>query len=189
MNAVSTQDQAEYARYVDAGERGLLGDGPTTFEAWKRGEYAQQPAARFEKVLDAGGAHIITRDTLTGLEWSARDIGSFTNAVGSKAEAACSALTLGGHADWRLPTIDELESIRDRSRYSPAIDIKFFPGCPPDWFWTSTPHAYNPAEYAWIVGFYDGYSGYGYRHKRFRVRAVRGPSRQFSAPLPHGSEG
>ena len=144
----------------------------------------QQPA-RFEKITDANGVHVITRDTLTGLEWSARDIGSFTNkAKNSEAAKACADLRLGGHSDWRLPTIDELESIRDRSRYSPAIDTDAFPNCPSAWFWSSTPDAESPNNYAWIVGFNYGYSNISYRLNGSRVRAVRGPARQSSASLP-----
>jgi hypothetical protein len=146
--------------------------------------------ARFTKILDAAGVHIISHDDLTDLDWPADDLGSFSNeAEDSEAEDACAALDLGGFTDWRLPTIDELESIRDRSRCSPAIDTEFFPDCPSDWFWSSTAHAYGPAEYAWVVGFYYGSSLSGGRDGRYRVRAVRGPSRQFSAPLPSGSEG
>lgn len=188
-NHIPAEHAEDYARYVAAGESGLLGDGPTTFEAWQRGEYAAaaQPAARFTKIHDAAGAHIITRDEQTGLEWSARDIGRFTNAAeGSKAEAACAALELGGHTDWRMPTIEELESIRDLSRHSPAIDTDAFPDCPSAAFWASTPHAYGPDDYAWFVDFDGGHSGFDLRDGRGyynRVRAVRGPARQSSAVL------
>jgi len=140
--------------------------------------------ASFTKIYDAAGAHIITRDELTGLEWSARDIGRFTNATkGSKAAAACAALDLGGHTDWRMPTIEELESIRDRSRCSPAIDTDAFPDCPSDWFWSSTPHAYGPDSYAWFVHFGGGRSHLDDRGYNSRVRAVRGPARQSLASL------
>ena len=39
-----------------------------------------------------------------------------------------------------------------------------------------------------IVGFDYGYSAYAHRHYSYRVRAVRGPSRQSSASLPAAAE-
>lgn len=137
--------------------------------------------ARFEKILDADGVHIITRDNATGLEWQATPFPESMTL--DQAIAACAALTLGGHGDFRVPSIDELESIRDRRRFNPAIDTDAFPGCPSAWFWSDTPHAYDPSEFAWIVSFYDGSSYRDRRDDDYRVRAVRGASRQLSASL------
>ena len=70
-------------------------------------------------------------------------------------EAACKALTLAGYSDWDLPTIDELQLLVDRSRYSPAIDTDFFRDIQNDWYWSKTPAAWSSAS-AWLV-----YFGYG----------------------------
>lgn len=140
--------------------------------------------ARFEKIHDAGGVHIITRDNATGLEWQATPFPERMTL--DDATAVCSALSLGGHSDFRVPSIDELETIRDRSRFDPAIDIDAFPGCPSAWFWSSTLHAYAPSEFAWVVLFYHGHSYHDHRDNDHRVRAVRGASRQLSASLPAG---
>ena len=138
--------------------------------------------ALFEKIHDAGGVHILTRDNATGLEWQVTPFPE--NMTLDQAIAACAALTLGGHGDFRVPSIDELESIRDRSRFNPAIDTDAFPGCPWAWFWSSTLHAYAPSEFAWIIDFGYGDSYGGHRCGYNRVRAVRGASRQLSASLP-----
>ena len=63
----------------------------------------QVPANRFVAEGDA------VRDTSTGLVWAARDNGADIDAAGAAAYAK--AYRGGGHADWRLPTIDELAAI------------------------------------------------------------------------------
>ena len=74
-------------------------------------------------------------------------------------EAACKALSLAGHADWDLPTIDELQLVVDRSRYSPAIDTDFFVDIENDWYWSKTAAAWSSAS-AWGVDFsYGGVGG------------------------------
>ena len=55
-------------------------------------------------------------DPATGLTWTKGDNGSAVD--WNQAKAYCSNLRLGGYSDWRLPTIDELQSI-----YDPNIDI------------------------------------------------------------------
>ncbi len=55
----------------------------------------------------------IWEDSETGLIWTVEDSGGDSN--WSQAKNYCESLTLGGHTDWRLPTIDELEGLFDRS--------------------------------------------------------------------------
>ena len=74
-------------------------------------------------------------------------------------EAAAKALTLAGHSDWDLPTIEELSLLVDRSRYEPAINTDFFQDIQNDWYWSKTPAAWSSAS-AWLVYFYDGYVSY-----------------------------
>jgi hypothetical protein len=60
------------------------------------------------------GAHMSGRtyfDGETGLMWTIRDNGS--DVTWSQANEYAQHLRLGGHADWRLPTIDELEELHD----------------------------------------------------------------------------
>jgi hypothetical protein len=115
-------------------------------------------------------------DNETGLMWPARDSNAkrVTHADAQKTVDSLNGAKLGGFSDWRLPTIGELLSLVDYTKFNPAIDTDFFLKVDTDsWYWTGTPAAYSPEACAWIVNFYGGNSGWGYRGIRFYVRAVR----------------
>jgi len=91
---------------------------------------------------------------------------------GTNSESLC------GFSDWRVPEIDELESIVNFNRFNPAIDSVFFPDTRASHFWSSSASAYG-SRYAWYVGFGYGNSNYYYyrnygRHAARHVRLVRG---------------
>jgi hypothetical protein len=112
-------------------------------------------------------------DEKNGLMWAAHDLDealTFDDAV-----ERCKKYRGAGFEDWRLPTIDELETLRDRTRYNPAADPEL--GLESTWYWSSTPAAASPADCAWIVSFGHGNSDWGSRDNRNRVRAVRSVSR------------
>lgn len=69
----------------------------------------------------------------------------------------CAELDLAGHTDWRIPTVEELFALADRSRSRPAIDTDAFPDTHGDWYWSGTEYAAD-SSYAWLVGFSNGYS-------------------------------
>jgi hypothetical protein len=68
-------------------------------------------------------------DNVTGLMW--QQTVSTMNYPPSSAATYCTALTVGGHSDWRVPSLVELISIVDYDSSSPAI--------PPGTFFGSTP--------------------------------------------------
>jgi len=111
------------------------------------------------------GDNTIT-DTKTGLIWTKNTVAKDVNFDG--AEKAVAALGDG----WRIPTVDELATLVDRTRYEPAIDVEAFPNTANDWYWTSTPCAWR-ASAVWVVGFSNGFVHDGYRHGVCCVRAVR----------------
>src|SRR5690606_30594747 len=114
------------------------------------------PAARF---TDNGDGTVT--DTRTGLMWSRETI--CTKEVDHKtAGNLCGTLALGGHSDWRLPTLQELFSLADHGRYEPAIDTDAFPDTKSDWYWTSTECAWSSVR-AWCVDFDSGHVGGGHR--------------------------
>jgi hypothetical protein len=63
-------------------------------------------------------------DNVTGLMW-AQDQSTEAKDWEETAEY-CKKLTLGGHTDWRMPTIKELWSIRNQSTGWPYIDTNYF---------------------------------------------------------------
>jgi hypothetical protein len=140
--------------------------------------------SRFAKVgaegatLPEGAAKwVAVIDNTTGLLWSAGNVGT-GELTWANAKSACAALHLCGNSDWRLPTIEELFCLADRSRSGPAIDVAFFASTQSDFYWSGTPFASALSDYAWGVGFGNGYSGYNAQYDAAFVRAVRSASQQ-----------
>jgi hypothetical protein len=129
-----------------------------------KGKTASPAAKKFPGVLQVveGGANLI---------WDPRETKAMTHADAEKYIAQLQKDE--PDKGWRLPTVDELFALVDRTKYAPAIDKQFFPKCQNDWYWTSTPAAYSPSDYAWLVGFDGGYARWFSRDGRAFVRAVR----------------
>lgn len=108
-------------------------------------------------------------------------LGSWQSALA--AAVAANAANYKGFNDWRVPNVNELESITKLDTYSagqPAIDTSAFPNTPTggdSWdgggTWTST--SYAPGPYAaWIVLFHLGDSGNAGKTNSNYLRLVRG---------------
>lgn len=109
-------------------------------------------------------------DTKTNLMWDAkaRAVEGF-----QAAQAVPGTLNVAGFTDWRMPTVEELFCLADRTRVRPAIDTDFFPDTPSDWFWSSTVDAGSPSDCAWFVLFSGGGSNWNSQDREGFVRAVR----------------
>ena len=106
-------------------------------------------------------------DSATGLIWQRDDDG-----VPRSQEDAfryCRALTLSGHSDWRLPTLQEFRALR-QAVAAGGVAIKATYSSSGDVYWTATdaPPGF-PQEVAHAA---DGTTFY--RSNKYYVRAVRG---------------
>jgi hypothetical protein len=79
-----------------------------------------------------------------------------------RVEAVNATETLSGNdADWRLPNVNELQSIVERGCAAPSINLAIFPGTQGFVYWASSPFekslgTFAKLDSAWLVGFYYG---------------------------------
>ncbi len=88
-----------------------------------------------------------------------------------EAKAYCEKLSLAEHDDWRLPTVHELQSIVDLTRYEPAIQ-RGFHFVASESYWSSTLYA-DDKDRAWNVDFKSGSTQNSRHSYAFYVRCVR----------------
>jgi hypothetical protein len=138
--------------------------GGTTFEGFTKLD------TQFAELPHDAASWPYTRDNRTGLIWTSGNVGG-GRMTWAEAEKTAAAVGEG----FRLPTVDELQTLVDRTKYNPALrGAEFFIGPESSYYWTSSPDASDP-DCAWVVHFNDGYVLLGYRSSPAFVRAVRGP--------------
>jgi hypothetical protein len=145
----------------------------------------------WEKKDDSGGIH----DKDNAYTWGMTSSPYTMN--GTMVTTFLAALNAGGgfagHTDWRIPNVNELQSIANYQNVNPSVDTTFNTSCAANCtvdgagattvcsctqsglYWSSTTNAYAP-NYAWGVFFNGyGYNWYG-KDSTLYVRAVRGGS-------------
>ncbi len=119
----------------------------------------------------------------TGLTWQRCAVGQTWNATTSTCDGTTSTMNwndaMASYStgktcdDWRLPRIDELYSITEHGKFSPAINSTIFPNTSTDvWFWSASVYAYD-LRVAWIVKFDYGFGIYSLKGNSLAVRLVR----------------
>ena len=121
---------------------------------------------RFDLVM--GGAGVLDKETC--LVWEQSPI--TTEHSWYAARGLCYRATLGGRKGWRLPTIEELESLVDNTQWYPALPSghPFF-GVINNWHWSSTHDmpVYGVPSLVWVE-----HMGSGSARKRDRTSTRTG---------------
>ncbi len=78
-----------------------------------------------------------------------------------------------GYNDWRLPTINELGSLADRTRNGPSINTAYFTNTQPSNYWSSTTSSLYSDD-AWRMSFNIGEVLCSKKSNSNHLRAVRG---------------
>lgn len=121
------------------------------------------------------GASVV--DFFTGLRWlgGANCTGSPVNWQGALAAvAALNRQGVAGRADWRLPNINELESLVDCACHTPALPLDHPFDDVQEVYWSSTT-SYFEADWAWALYLHKGATGVGHkRSAQFHVWALAG---------------
>ena len=132
------------------------------------------------QLLRDDDSNIVT-DTVTKLQWDDKDYyedpgNDSPSKLASNLQDAidfCENSDLNNHLDWRLPNVNELKTILDISKYSPAIDGNFS-STENGAYWTSTSDIKNINK-VFSVNFGDGlsFSSLKLSADDYNVRCVR----------------
>lgn len=119
------------------------------------------------------GRYVTTQRTVedrrTKLVWQRAPLPDHMN--WATADLACKAILSDG-GKWRLPTMNELQTIVDVGASAPAIDTTAFPSTPTDAaYWTSTPYVGAPGAY-WTLTFAIGRTSQTQQTEPLLVRCV-----------------
>jgi hypothetical protein len=114
------------------------------------------PATRFTP--GAGATAACVTDNLTGLMWPADANLAAATRTWQQALDDANALTLCGFTDWRLPNVNELESLvnSETANLATILISQGFTNVQANNYWSSTSRADSPAN-AWFVLMSDGY--------------------------------
>ena len=114
----------------------------------------------------------IVHDSKSGLMWQDNVEVKTVTKTWDESQGYCSNLTLGGFDDWSVPSIHELKTLTDFSKFNPAIN-EIFVNITSNRYWSSTTYA-NDTDAAWVVYFYSGHTNNNYKTYSHYVRCVRG---------------
>ena len=123
-------------------------------------------SGRWRLVLDKEAVY----DKETGLVWDRSPSTTKTEWVTAVSEAVNKSI--GGRKGWRLPTVEELNSLIDQTQSDPALLAGHpFLNVQSDDYWTATSYHLDPKG-VWTVRLLDGSASFGFNLKSGEFRYV-----------------
>ncbi len=135
-----------------------------SYEQFDDGYYQMGDNHKYYKKND------IVVDAITGLEWQDDKEVSVTDKTWQEAKDYCLGLSLGGYDDWRLPTVEELDTILMYGGYD-SLDKVFNPTY--NFYWSATSNPATSKE-AWGIDFYIEVDRWRGVTEKSSARCVRG---------------
>jgi len=129
--------------------------------------------------LRRGIAHNYTRnneivtDHVTGFLWQDDIRAKTTKKTYSEAVTYCRDLVLHGVTGWRLPTIQELNTIIMRGKYNPAMDTTVFVNYANNDAYRSSTLRVSDTSYTWGISDKTGMIEYHYNNAKGYVRCIK----------------
>ncbi|NOQ31903.1 MAG: DUF1566 domain-containing protein [Helicobacteraceae bacterium] len=117
-------------------------------------------------------AERIFKDKATSLIWQDHQDNVNLSITYPKSQTYCDELVIGKYSNFRLPTMNELQSIVDYKQYDPAI-LKGFDYVSNEYYWTTTPFADDPQKVVWLIHFKKGERTVKDKHYDRHVRCVQ----------------
>lgn len=131
------------------------------------------------RLIDNGDGTVT--DTETALMWQQATAPGKYSWEAALAYTDTLVLPVNGHSDWRIPNRNELMTILDYTRSSPATPPEIFPDTFYSSYWSSTTEAALPVN-AWKTDFNNGSQSRLLKTSAIYVRGVRGGISGPSAP-------
>ncbi len=118
---------------------------------------APWPSPRFSIMKDN-----LVQDHLTGLIWQQQATVAAGKVCWKQALEAVKELSVSRPGNWRLPTINELESLVDAAHHSPALPKEHPFHHLHEGYWSSTTSFFE-TDWAWVLYLDKGACGVGYK--------------------------
>jgi hypothetical protein len=120
---------------------------------------------------------VMVQDNYTGLIWEVKTEDNYLEKYTiSESQTYIDSLndnSFGGYTDWRIPSIEELGTIKNYGDYTCSIDLKFFPHTQPSLYCSSTKRN-SEDNYIFVAIFSNGLNTLKPINESVFIRAVRG---------------